>query len=855
MKLYPLFCDTLSDVNETVPITWGVPWKKGELKNSSEVRLANDNKKHYQLQSKNLAYWPDGSVKWTKHSANIPYQSLKNLSLTIQKSPSHLKRSTFIKEISNGWQVRSGRLTCFIPKDGEDWIQDVSIDQKKLIEKGTLILALEEQNQINGEVWTRHIVGYSRITNVSLEEDGQLKSMIKLSGIHQVDGKKIVPFMLRVYFYHEQRFIRYVHTFHIDDNITEKLRIKGIGTKFSNALTGKPYNKQIRVATEMGWYNEATQLLLSRKHRNSPTYQSQINGELVRENQENYQIINQANKNAIWNHFRLMQTNEHHYEVLKSTGRTGKYIRTMVGSRARGGMYVGGENGGILLTLKDFWQKHPSSIDVKNLSKDKNDCIVWFWSNQSNAMNLEHYTDQTHVESAYEGFDELRATATGIANTSEGAISLFSQQPSNEELDFYLQMHQNYPLLHCDPIYYEKTQACGAFSAPKLEHPVEIKLEKALDDAINFYLKEIEQRNWYGFWDYGDIMHSYDPVRHQWFYDVGGYAWQNTELVPNLWLWFSFMRKPSEKLFTMAEAMTRHTSEVDQYHFGEYQGFGSRHNVNHWGCGCKEARISMASLHKYYFYLTGDERVEEVIDAVKDIDQKIDELPPMREFYDKKGELTPIRVGPDWAAFLSNWIYQWEKNHLSNYQTYIQNTVKDVQQAPYQLLSGPVFYYQKENHKLIHMDDGTLGDYHMVIAFGAPQVWLELDTLLNDEEWRKMVADFGSFYHLTDNEMKERTNGKLQKSMFAWPMFATGLTAYAAWYYQNDSLAAKVWEILLKDPLLDLNIQQLNSWKTISESENISTNGISQWCLNVMMCLKLIRDYLPNQDMQESDKQ
>ena len=52
----------------------------------------------------------------------------------------------------------------------------------------------------------------------------------------------------------------------------------------------------------------------------------------------------------------------------------------------------------------------------------------------------------------------------------------------------------------------------------------------------------MEQRRWYGFWDYGDVMHTYDPTRHAWRYDVGGFAWDNTELMPDLWLWYSFLR-------------------------------------------------------------------------------------------------------------------------------------------------------------------------------------------------------------------------------------------------------------------------------------------------------------------------
>lgn len=149
-------------------------------------------------------------------------------------------------------------------------------------------------------------------------------------------------------------------------------------------------------------------------------------------------------------------------------------------------------------------------------------------------------------------------------------------------------------------------------------------------------------------------MHSYDPVRHVWNYDLGGCAWQNSELVPNMWLWVTFLRSGRADVFRMAEAMTRHTSEVDVYHFGEYAGLGSRHNVIHWGCGCKEARIAMAGLHRYYYYLTGDERVGDIMDSVKDADYSTVTLDPMRAYFPKDEFPTHVRVGPDWAAFSSN---------------------------------------------------------------------------------------------------------------------------------------------------------------------------------------------------------
>ena len=40
----------------------------------------------------------------------------------------------------------------------------------------------------------------------------------------------------------------------------------------------------------------------------------------------------------------------------------------------------------------------------------------------------------------------------------------------------------------------------------------------------------------------------------------------NTELASNMWLWYNFLRTGRADIWRMAEAMTRHTAEVDVYH-------------------------------------------------------------------------------------------------------------------------------------------------------------------------------------------------------------------------------------------------------------------------------------------------
>jgi len=147
-------------------------------------------------------------------------------------------------------------------------------------------------------------------------------------------------------------------------------------------------------------------------------------------------------------------------------------------------------------------------------------------------------------------------------------------------------------------------------------------------------------------------MHSYDETRHVWRYDLGGMAWDNSELGTDMWLWYSFLRTGRADIFRMAEAMTRHTGEVDSYHLGRFAGLGSRHNVRHWGCGAKEARISQAAYRRYYYYLTTDERTGDVMREMVNADYKATEYDPMRLASpiteDQKKYPGRVRGGPDW---------------------------------------------------------------------------------------------------------------------------------------------------------------------------------------------------------------
>src|SRR3954468_22946831 len=56
----------------TQPVSWGVPWPQGQVKKDANFVLAGAGDRALPVQSWPLAYWPDGSLKWTGHAALVP---------------------------------------------------------------------------------------------------------------------------------------------------------------------------------------------------------------------------------------------------------------------------------------------------------------------------------------------------------------------------------------------------------------------------------------------------------------------------------------------------------------------------------------------------------------------------------------------------------------------------------------------------------------------------------------------------------------------------------------------------------------------------------------------------------------
>lgn len=837
-------------------VTFGVPFRQNE--NTDSVCLYDDNGKSICFDEKPIAYYPDGSKKWISYTAKIDTDTAE---LRIgDKTAVNIKGGNTVNETADEIIVYNDVFKAVFPKSGRVLMKtpyaDVSLKTVK-----------ELRSEENGIETVKTIPYYGEAGEVSVEENGRLKTTIKVTGMHKNGSDTFLRYIVRFTLYNNEPSVKITHTF-LYDGYEKTDFIKGVGIELARKMEGALYNRRIKITGDCGVMHETMQILNLWRPRLGPSigiqpvHSRQLAGEMI----DISELTDLRNGNAVtaeeidnvtkWDCYRLQQNSPDSFEVKKRTKSDEcTFIKANWGKRSKGLMYIADEKSGISVCIRDFWQKYPTSLYAEGLSSDRAKLTAWIVPPDAAAQDMRHYDTVAHDQTYYEGFPEIGSSAYGIANTNEMTVYMYDNVPDDEELMKQAERVQRPPVLVSDPKYYHEAKVMGEWSLPEKDTPLKKWLEEELDKAFDFYKNEIEQRHWYGLWDYGDIMHTYDAQRHCWKYDLGGYAWQNTELVPTLWLWYAFLRSGRGDIFDVAEAMSRHSADVDIYHFGDLKGLGSRHNVVHWGDACKEPRIAMAGHHKaLYYILGGDARIGDVLDDVKDADFSSLNMDPLRYFY-KKEEMkmpTHARSGPDWSTYCSNWYTEWERTGNEHYRDKILTGINDLKKAPMRMISGSNFEYDPETGHLGYIGESAAGGSHLAVCMGGPQTWIELESLLGDSEFKDMLIQYGKFYFLPVEEKRRISNGLINGSGFDYPYMASALCAYAARETNDEKLAYQVWQVLIhslagknKKDNFDINlVKNYFNTETLEELFWVSTNFTAQWCLNVIIALEFTKDMI-----------
>jgi hypothetical protein len=846
-------------------VSFGVPWPRGTVQKSQAFALTTADGKSLPTQTWPLAYWPDGTLKWVGVATVAGPETTGELRLAPVPTPGTAGAGISVHQGADALLIDTGRVSANIPTRGEHLIESLIVDGRAVARAARLVCIAQDGPDGDPAATPARTRYASRVDTVTLEQSGPVRAVVKIQGMHvsPQSGRAWLPFTVRLYFYTGQQSIRLVHTF-IFDGDEQRDFIRGLGLVFGVPLREEVQNRHVRFSGEGdGLWAEPVQPLVGRQGRfvaepggTADVYPRQLAGQRVPNRAEvSPRSQGWLDAWAVWDSFRLLQPNADGFTIEKRTNADSAWIPAGAGRRASGLVFAGDVSGGLAVSLKDFWQSHPSALEVRGMTGNAGEITAWLWSPDTPAMDLRHYDTRAHgLEAAYEDVQPGFSTPHGIARTSELTLFPTAGVPAKPDTVKMARMGAAPPLLVCTPPTLHAAGAFGYWSLRDTSTPVKAAIEQQLDATLNFYLTQPEQHRWYGFWDFGDVMHSFDDARHVWRYDLGGMAWANSELGPDLWLWYSFLRTGRADVFRMAEAMTRHTGEVDCYHLGRFAGLGSRHNVRHWGCGAKEARISQAAYRRFHYYLTTDERTGDVMRDMLNADLKTIEFDPMRlaqPITEAERRLAPtrVRLGPDWFAFVSNWMTEWERTGDTRWRDKILAGVESLAAMPLGLRSGRnlVFGYDPATGRLAQLSEEA-GLYNLATIMGGAEVVFELNQMLDDPRWQKLWLQYCRLY-------------SAPKDVLARDM-QTGTEGADAAYVRDGRLAAYVYhrtgnpafrQVALDALLRTARGERSRPLQPLAGPEVLNpidlgpanTNNAAQSGLETIAMLGLVGDHLP----------
>jgi hypothetical protein len=303
--------------------------------------------------------------------------------------------------------------------------------------------------------------------------------------------------------------------------------------------------------------------------------------------------------------------------------------------------------------------------------------------------------------------------------------------------------------------------------------------------------------------------------------------------------------------------MTRHTGEVDVHHAGRFAPLGSRHNVLHWGCSAKQLRISNAANRRYYYYLSADERVGDLMREQIEGARALAMIQANRKV--ARDRVTPpdpnatevyAGFGTDWGSLAAAWLTEWERTGDVRMRDRLLASMRSIARQPRGFFTQAA-RLNLDTGAFAISDSDRVSVSHLSAVFGLVEVCAELVQLLDVPEFEQAWLDYCYFYNAPAEE---------QAKQFGRPLTGLNLqqghsrlTAFAANVREDEALAKRAWEEFYRGsggiarrgaPELK-RVSGPEVLRPVDEAAGVSTNGTAQWGLAAIQCLALVGKALP----------
>ena len=254
--------------------------------------------------------------------------------------------------------------------------------------------------------------------------------------------------------------------------------------------------------------------------------------------------------------------------------------------RADGWLDVSDSRRGVAIGMRHFIEEYPKELAVDGAGQVQ----AFTWSPRAGAMSFARSSAAPGSEGAIENW------AQGIAKTSELIFLFHGAKAADAEIARTVRYVIAPPIAHVDPSWYGQAGVYGEFAARSDALP---ELQRALDYKFDWVLFNQQWTPWFGMFDHGDVKVNFNGTRWD--------NWGHNEPAQDFELWLQFMRTGEAEYFDAAQALSRHTMDVDNTHWPagprylgdtnypldywksrdqppatKWLGIGRRHSAQHW---------------------------------------------------------------------------------------------------------------------------------------------------------------------------------------------------------------------------------------------------------------------------------
>ncbi len=626
---------TVKDADPGAPVKLGLPFPKGELQSPDHVRVLNQTGEELPSQITEVTSWlpADESVKWAwifffaDESENYTVEYGNQVRQTVHTdSPIEFRNNQRV----NGFaEIDTGPLRFRISKGGSGFFDRVEynstadgFEEEHLIaegiqERGTFLDIMDEA----GIDTSRAVIEQHFIEKGS----GPMHAILRVEGEYRYEREDLEasPFVTYIHAFAGKPYVRVLHTI---------------------TYTGKPDQSEPLDGHQHRDIATQTELIIDEQARSNdpgitqPKDMIAAAGFGIRYHIDGEKVFRTGLRDGNWweegvpDLFETTVADESSFSVFQ-TGPDpnrippvpesdmderidGFYAKVEGGEllreaeRAEGWIDLSDEHRGVSIGIRNMMEEYPNELTV---NMENGQMHAYSWSPNEVPKSFERSS------SSPDG-GMVGNFAQGITKTTELVLNFHNGSEDIEQVRNAVNYVLDPPVAHAGADWYRNSGVYGDFAPADNSLPI---LERSLQYKYNYMQFNQNWEPWYGMFDYGDFKNY---LRSE-----NWVQWANNEPAMDFQWWLNFIRTGDRETYLTAEAMSRHTMDVDNVHWptgpayrGDtnpsmdwwntleepdgtpYLGMGHRHSG--------QQAVSMLSAHVWvqgwlsYYYLTGYHR-------------------------------------------------------------------------------------------------------------------------------------------------------------------------------------------------------------------------------------------------------